>query len=87
MKYVWGVLVAMGAAILALFRVNSSLRSKAKLKEVQAADKELESKQKDVKIEKGKLQKELASFTKEVKNSELSDSEIEDFWKDRNSKK
>lgn len=76
----------MGAAILALFRMNSSLRTKNKLKDIERQDADLKNQQENVQEKKGKLSKELADLKKTVTTQELTDSQIEEFWKNKDSK-
>lgn len=86
MKYLWGVLVAMGVSILALFRMNSSLRTKNKIKDLDQQDTNLKNQQENIKQKKGKLSQELVDLKKTVSNEKLTSSQIEEFWKNKDSK-
>lgn len=81
MEIILGIFLAMGGAILALLKVNKNLRSKNKLKDLEVADSKLEVEQSHVKKQKEALKKELAN--PKIKKEELSDKEIEEFWKQR----
>jgi septal ring factor EnvC (AmiA/AmiB activator) len=73
-----GLFAVMGGAILLLLNQNKKLKSDKKLSDLKAEDAKLEGSQTSVKEEKDKLKKELNA---PVKQEELSDSQIEDFWK------
>jgi septal ring factor EnvC (AmiA/AmiB activator) len=81
MEYVLGIFIAMGGVIFALLKINNNLRSKNKIKDIEIADAKLESEQNQIKKEKQKLQKELASLN--TKKEIVSDEDVEEFWKNR----
>jgi hypothetical protein len=81
MEIILGIFIAMGGALLALLRINKNLRSKNKLKDLEVAEGKLEVEQAHIKKQKEALKKELAN--PKVKKEELSDQEIEQFWKGR----
>ena len=81
MELILGIFIAMGGAILALLKINKNLRAKNKLKDLEVSDSKLEVEQSHIKKQKDTLKKELANS--KIKEVQLSDDEIEEFWKSR----
>lgn len=79
MDFIFGIFIVMGAALLALIKTNKNLRSKDKLRDLEMADSKLEAEQNSIKKQKDDLKKELAN--PKVNKEQLTDKEIEDFWK------
>ncbi len=84
MDFIFGIFIVMGAALLALIKTNKNLRSKNKLKDLEIADSKLEAEQDSIKKQKDDLKKELAN--PKVNTEQLTDKEIEDFWKAKKGK-
>lgn len=78
------ILAIMGGSILILLKVNKRLRTKNKLKDLEIEDVKLESDQKNIEKEKGRLKELLKKIQVEEEN--LNDSEIEEFWNNKKRK-
>jgi len=78
------ILLLIGSAliggILILFKKNKELESDKKLNDIKVEDAKLETKQEILQEEKQRLVSELKQADKPKKD--LSDSQIEDFWKE-----
>ena len=85
MDVIVGIIAIMGGSILILLNVNKKLRNQNKLKDLEIEDIALETKQDAVKKEKAELKKSLNKIA--VDSSDLSDSQIEDFWKNKKGSK
>jgi len=73
----FGIIFALGGALLLLIKKNNKLESDKKLNDVAVADAKLETKQEAIQEQKVQLEKEL----EEVEQAKpLSDKEIEDYW-------
>ncbi len=85
MDVIVGIIAIMGGSILILLNVNKKLRNQNKLKDLEIEDVALETKQDVIKKEKNELKKSLNKITAD--SSDLSDSQIEDFWKNKKGSK
>jgi hypothetical protein len=85
MDVIVGIIAIMGGSILILLNVNKKLRNQNKLKDLEIEDVALETKQDVIKKEKSELKKSLNKITAD--SSDLSDSQIEDFWKNKKGSK
>jgi septal ring factor EnvC (AmiA/AmiB activator) len=85
MDVIVGIIAIMGGSILILLNVNKKLRNQNKLKDLEIEDIALETKQDAIKKEKSELKKSLNKITAD--SSDLSDSQIEDFWNNKKGSK
>jgi len=81
MDLILSIFLVMGGAILALLKINKNLRSKNKLKDLEVEDAKLKTEQEFLKKQKDALKKELGK--PKIESKDLSDQEIEEFWKNR----
>lgn len=79
MEVIFGILIVMGGAILALLKQIGKLQSDKKLNDIAVEDAKQEQKQEQVQEEKANLKEELAKV-EDIKAEDLSDKEIEAFW-------
>lgn len=82
MEVILTIVALMGGTIFVLLTKLSRVKSDKKLEDVKIEDIKLEEKQARVQEEKTKLKKELKKIDTQ-KSDDLTDSEIERYWKDR----
>lgn len=79
-EVIFGLITALIGAVFYLLNENGKLKSDKKLNDIKVEDAKLETKQEAIQEKKKELKDELKELDKAPKE-DLSDGEIEDFWK------
>lgn len=79
-EFIIGLFTALIGAVFVLLKHNKKLKSDKKLNDIKVEDAKLETKQEAIQEKKKELKDELKELDKAPKQ-DLSDTEIEDFWK------
>ena len=82
MEVLLGLLAGIGGILLYLIKQNQKLESDQKLHKIEVEDAKLETKEEDLKKQKNELKRELSEAEKE-QVKDLSDEQIEEFWRKR----
>lgn len=79
-EFVIGLFTALIGAVFVLLKHNDKLKSDKKLNDIKVEDAKFQTKQEVIQEQKQELKNQLKELDK-VPKEELTDEEIEDFWK------